>query len=104
MPATLSGHAGASPLSVRSRVGDDLAGHVRVGGAHRTAGVVDDVVDGAGTAEVDCQQVFHLDARGVRDLEGVRHVDGRVHVGEDVAAHAVTLERLYVVGHLEGRV
>lgn len=61
----------ASYLSARSRVADDLAGHVWVGGAHRTAGVVDDVVDGAGTAEVDREQVVHLDARRDRDLEGM---------------------------------
>src|SRR5215469_17924216 len=104
MPATLSGHAGARHLrAARSREADDLAGDVPVGGAHRTAGVVDDVVDGAGTAEVDREQVVHLDARRDRDLEGMRHVDVRVHVGEDVTAHAVTLERLHVVGHLEGR-
>src|SRR5215831_16982408 len=47
-PAALLGATCAVGEPCRSaalRVADDLAGHVPVGGAHRTAGVVDDVVD-----------------------------------------------------------
>src|SRR5215469_14453971 len=65
--AAVATYAVGKPCRSAARVADDLAGHVFVGGAHRTAGFVDDVVDGAGTAQVDREQVVHLDAWRVRD-------------------------------------
>jgi len=94
-------HVGSFLRSAASRITEQVARD----GLHtlrRGAGVVDDVVDDADSAEGDGKQIVQLNPGHVRDLETTRRVNRRVDVEKAVAAQTLTFVRLNGVGHFVG--
>src|SRR6266404_9998649 len=67
-----------------SRVAHEVNDLVRAIG--RPPGIIDDVFDGADSAQGDSEEIMELDARGIGDLEGVGVDDARVDLEEAIGA------------------
>jgi hypothetical protein len=74
-----------------------------VGGISRTAGLVDNVLDGANTAEGDGQKILELHPGSKRDLKSMIIHDTRVDIEVAIGSHAKRLMRLDPVRNLVGR-
>src|SRR6266700_4085295 len=100
-PAWMGALAHGVGGSRRGRIADHVDGN-RGRTLRRATEVVDHVIDDTDAAEGDGQQVVELDAGAVGDLDGVRRVDGRVHLEEAVAAKAPSFEALDGISQLDG--
>ena len=74
--------ASASGWRSVSRVAHEINDLVRAIG--RPPGIIDDVFDGADSAQGDSEEIMELDSRGIGDLEGVGVDDARVDLEEAV--------------------